>query len=120
MKNPAVQVLATMIGGFIIVVIALVYLRGSSAFAFFSGGNNKQESVEATAIRATKIQYKSSKEANTDFSQSPCLSQDLGNGYSLDVVHDPRTVEDETNQCSNPNNKLVEILPDGTIRNIIN
>ena len=124
MKNPTVQVFATIIGGFIVVFVAFIYMRGSNAFALLSRRQEVQESVEATAIRSSKNEYKKAKDSNIDFSLSPCISEDMGNGYALDIVHDPRTVEDETNTCTQKNNpqeiKLVEMLPDGTIKNIVN
>lgn len=121
MKNPAFQVLATMILGALIVVITFVYMRGTNSVQVFSTANKRQESVEAKAIRSSKVEYQKAKDSSADFAQSQCLSEDMGNGYALDVVHDPRTVEDQIATCSqNQSGKLVEILPDGTIYNIRN
>lgn len=115
--------------GLVIVMMVVIYfyltnMRGGNAAPLnFFQGKQTQESTQAFAIRATKTKYEEAKKANTDFSQSPCLAIDLGNGYALDTVHDPRIEADTANQCESFNNgtatALVEILPDGTIVNII-
>lgn len=124
MKNFLFQFIGLIIVMLVVVFYSLNNLRGGNAASLgLFQRNQPQESIQAQAIRATRTKYNEAKKANTDFSQSPCLAIDLGNGYALDVVHDPRIEADTLNQCESYTNgtvlNLVEILPDGTIVNII-
>ncbi|MDQ3239375.1 MAG: hypothetical protein M3P33_02520 [bacterium] len=90
--------------------------------AFSKNSSNKIESTHLSPIRTAKEVYKDKKEKNVDMSKSPCLSDDMGNGYALDVSHNPKIAIDDQNKCetyqSGQVKHIVEISPDGKINRI--
>lgn len=113
-----------------LVLLGLVALLvvGYTAFTIFRPGQidlksltagNKIESTEAEPIRQAKKLYDEKKKSNEDFSKSPCLSEDLGNGWAVDIIHNPRTTQDDENKCDSYEQKkvehIVEMSPDGKI-----
>lgn len=114
----------------IVLGIIAILVVGYTAFTIFRPGNvdilkaglpgtQKIESAEAEPIRAAKKLYEEKKKANEDFDQSMCLSQDVGDGWAVDIVHNPRTVKDDENKCESFEQgrvaHLIEMTPDGKI-----
>jgi len=110
-------------------IIALLIV-GYTAFSIFrpSGTpmslvgfpkDNRIESAEAEPMRQAKKLYDERKKSNEDFSNSPCLAENIADGWAVDVIHNPRTVQDEQNKCASYEQKtvehIVEISPDGKI-----
>lgn len=54
-----------------------------------------------TALREAQRIYAQKKQAGFEFSNGPCLTNDLMSGWVADLVHNPRTQEDNLpeNQC---------------------
>jgi len=109
--------------------IVAIIVVGYTAFSLFRPGsvpvfgtNKKIEAIYAEPMRLAKNVYKEKKNQKTDFSQSPCLSEDLGDGYSLDVVNNPRTILDDQNKCQSyqtgKTQHIIEMTPDGEIERI--
>lgn len=63
--------------------------------------NPGQSSEYDKAVGQALILYNQQKELGEDFSTGPCLSNDLTPGWVADIVHNPRTKEDDLpqNQC---------------------
>jgi hypothetical protein len=82
-------------------------------------GAQKIESIEGQAIQRAKKVYEEKKKAKEDFEKSPCLSEDVGDGWAVDIVHNPRVVEDDQNKCNSYEQKtvthIIEMTPDGKI-----
>ncbi|MDQ3099343.1 MAG: hypothetical protein M3Q44_06360 [bacterium] len=112
-------VLLALLGVVIVGYTAFTIIRPSSSMNFFAGSSTKIETVQASPIRSSKKIYADKKSQNTDFEKSPCLSEDMGNGYALDIVHNPREQIDDQVYCtgfSQGNVKhIVEMTPDGSI-----
>jgi hypothetical protein len=109
----------------VIAIIAVGYtmfiLFGQRSSPLFQG-SQKIESAQADAIRTSKKTYKEKKDQKVDMEASPCLSEDMGNGYALDIAHNPRLSIDEQNQCNSYKSgtvkHFVEMTPDGSILRI--
>jgi hypothetical protein len=106
-------------------IVALIIV-GYTAFTIFRPGQinilagaKKLETTEAQAIRKAKLAYEEKKKAGENFETSPCLSEDLGEGWAADIVHNPRIVEDDQNKCNSFEQgraiHLIEMTPDGKI-----
>lgn len=54
------------------------------------------------AVGQARALYELKKDARVDFTDGPCLSNDLLNGWVLDLVHKPRIASDNLaeNQCA--------------------
>lgn len=54
------------------------------------------------AIREASELFRMKRDEGMDFSNGPCLAEDIANGWSVDIVHLPRTEEDDKpeNQCA--------------------
>jgi hypothetical protein len=114
----------------IILGIIAVIIVGYTAFTMFGGGKNtaifatpnKLETVQAEPMRKAKALYKQKKSEKVDFDQSPCLSEDMGDGYALDIVHNPRMLIDDQNKCQSYEETtvkhLVEMNPEGAILSV--
>lgn len=117
MKLILLGLLAIIIVGY----TAFTIIRPTSSVNIFAG-SQKVESTQAVSIRSAKKIYADKKAQNTDFDQSPCLSEDMGNGYALDIAHNPREQIDDQVQCSSYQNgsvkHFVEMSPDGNILRI--
>lgn len=89
-------------------LILLVVLSGFflSACGADSGGgqidgDETGETEEESAIRLAQSIFQQKKEEGTDFSDGPCISDNLMEGWVADVAHDPREAVDNLpeNQC---------------------
>jgi hypothetical protein len=103
----------------IIVGYTAYNMFGASKAGSLFANTSRVETVQAQPIRAAKKVYQDKKTQKTDFDQSPCLTEDMGNGYALDIVHNPRMLIDDQNKCrayeDGSVKHLVEMTPDGTI-----
>lgn len=117
MKLILLGLLAVIIVGY----TAFTIIRPSSSANIFAG-SQKIESTHAEAIRQSRKIYSDKKAQKVDFDQSPCLSEDMGNGYALDISHNPREQIDDQVQCSSYQNgtvkHFVELSPEGNIMRI--
>lgn len=65
--------------------------------------------------------YNLAKERNLDMSSGPCLSNSLISGWVLDIVHSPRSADDDLvdNQCGTILNgqakHIIELDPEGNL-----
>jgi hypothetical protein len=82
-------------------------------------GGGKIESAQAESIRLAKKIYKEKKDQKVEMEASPCLSEDMGNGYALDIAHNPRIPKDDQVKCESvktgKTKNYIEMTPDGTI-----
>lgn len=73
------------------------------------------------AVSQAKHVYSLAKQRGVNFSTGPCLSNSLRSGWVLDIVHNPRTPEDDLpeNQCGTYLNgqatHFVELDPEGNL-----
>lgn len=116
MKLIVLGIIALLIVGY----TALTIFRPGSQMSLVSfSGSSRIESTEAEPMRQAKKLYDERKKANEDFSKSPCLAENVAGGWAVDIVHNPRTVQDEQNKCASYEQKtvehIVEISPDGKI-----
>lgn len=82
----------------IIVASFLIYSqKGDPSKNYKPGSSNELD----TAVNQAKHAYTLRKNLGTDFSDGPCLSNDLLPGWVADIVHSPRQVVDDLaqNQC---------------------
>jgi hypothetical protein len=58
-------------------------------------------SEKEKAIKAASELYRNKNMEGMDFSAGPCLAEEIMDGWSVDIVHNPRKNEDEKpeNQC---------------------
>ena len=107
--------------------LVLVAILGT-ALATFIFSNRKslvckpgQSSDLNKAICQAVILYNQQKQLGTDFSEGPCLSNDLFPGWVADIVHNPRQSIDNlpANQCQafieGRANHFVELDTEGNI-----
>ncbi len=115
MKLLLLGLLAIIIVGY----TAFTIIKPTSSANIFAGSQKKIETVQADALRRAKKLYTDKKTARTDFEQSPCLSENMGDGYALDIVHNPREQIDDQIVCSEFQQgkvrHIVEMTPDGNI-----
>lgn len=107
-----------------IIIVTFTYLTvvRSGTAPIFSASQSKIESTQAEPIRTAKKIYQDKKNQKVDMEKSPCLSDDMGDGYALDIAHNPRISLDDQVQCDSiKSGKLthfVEMTPDGKILRI--
>jgi hypothetical protein len=106
----------TAIIGFVIAALALAGFSCGNKYATVNvnvnsaaqAAKNVASSVNANtiaktaAIAAAKTLFVNAEASGTDFSDGPCLSNNLANDWVADIAHNPRTeVDDQAeNQCS--------------------
>lgn len=80
-----------------IVVVALVVVKSNKPPAYRKGSS----ALFDTAIGGALNLYKQRAREGMDMSRGPCLTNDLMNGWVVDVVHSPRETVDDLpeNQC---------------------
>lgn len=112
-------ILLSLVAVIVVGYTAFTLLNPSASRNIFAGNPQKIETVQGSAIRQAKEIYAEKKEQKIDFSQSPCLSEDMGNGYALDIVHNPRQIIDDQNLClgfmQGTVTHQVELTPDGNV-----
>jgi hypothetical protein len=113
MKLIALAIVAVILVGF------TVYSMSRPGQLNFGPMTGKIESTEAEPIRKAKTLYQNSKKNKVDFSASPCLSEDIGGGWAVDIIHNPRIVKDDEVQCTayeeGKVTHIVEMTPDGNV-----
>jgi hypothetical protein len=87
------------------------------------GGSSVSKDERARAVAAAKAAYQAAQAKGTDFSNGPCIAEQLPDlhDWSVDVAHDPR--EDVDNQAANQcqayrqgkTHHFVELDPDGNL-----
>lgn len=85
------------------------------------GGGAPASSERERAIAAALKVYKEKKAEGVDFSNGPCIAQEVIPGWAVDVAHDPRQPvdDDPANQCASyregRTQHFVELDPDGNL-----
>lgn len=88
------------------------------------GGSAKTPSgAQQQAVAAAQQVYQQAKSTGADFSNGPCIAEQLPNlpDWSVDVAHDPRQAIDDqpANQCQffrqGKTHHFVELDPDGKL-----
>jgi hypothetical protein len=82
--------------------------------------SDESETEEDQAIHLAQEIYNEQKAEGVDFSDGPCLSEDLMDGWVADIAHDPRQDVDNKpeNQCSSYGktaNHFVELDENGEV-----
>ena len=104
----------------LVVAFALVVLFVVVLVRLASSGEDLVAERERAIALAQEV-YAQKKAAGTDFSNGPCLSEDLMEGWVADIVHSPRQPVDDApeNQCQSYRSgrafRLVELDPDGNV-----
>lgn len=88
-------------------ILVLTFILVSSFFIIRFGGekrDNYKPGVSALFDKAAvqaQTQFKAKQAAGVDFSDGPCLTNDLLQGWVVDIVHNPRKPTDDLpqNQC---------------------
>lgn len=81
----------------------------------------KQKADRDLAIAKAQELYRAALYEGTDFSDGPCLSDDLMDGWVADIAHDPRQAvdDDPANQCeaylNGTADHFVELNTDGEL-----
>jgi hypothetical protein len=87
------------------------------------GGSSASSSEQQQAIAAAKQVYQKARANGTDFSNGPCIAEQLSDlpNWSVDVAHDPRQPVDDqpANQCrayrQGKTHHFVELDSDGNL-----
>lgn len=104
----------------LIIAFALVFLFIFVLVRLASSGADVVAERERAIALAQEL-YAQQRADGMDFSQGPCLSEDLMAGWVADIVHSPRKPVDDLpeNQCQNYRSgkafRLVELDPDGNV-----
>ena len=83
---------------FVIVVVSiLTVVLNQKSNAYVEGDSVEIDSL----VLKAKVLYEKAKSEGMDFSNGPCLSDYLEFGWVVDIVHEPRTPEDDLhkNMC---------------------
>ncbi len=106
--------------GYISLLIVVLIAAWWSVKSF--RGSSKESQVNSTeAIAAAKALYLQQKSAQTNFSNGPCLSNEVISNWAVDIAHNPRIPIDNLpqNQCSSYQEgkvkHFVELDPDGNL-----
>lgn len=87
-------------------IFILLFITGLSTFIYLSG--DKKDSYKPgvlplydSVVGSARTIYQQKKQDGVDFSQGPCLSNEIMKDWVLDLVHNPRTLVDDlvANQC---------------------
>lgn len=81
----------------IVLVSTLTVWMNQKPDAYIEGQSTK---IDSLVVKA-KVLYEKAKSEGMDFSNGPCLSDYLEFGWVVDIVHNPRTPEDDLhkNMC---------------------
>ncbi len=84
----------------LIVLLVITVTSGVVLFIDLNDGKASNAEIKAAFDGATNL-YHQAKFRKVDLQSGPCLSNDLMPGWVADLVHDPRTPQDELreNQC---------------------
>ena len=104
----------------LVVAFALVFL-----FIFvlvrLAGSGEDLVAERERAVAQAQALYAQQRADGVDFSKGPCLAEELIEGWAADIVHTPRTAEDDLpeNQCQSYRAgrafRIVELDPDGNV-----
>ncbi len=107
---------------FSLTIIALIILVGLGAyFLIFYDKNMTPQDERDLAIQKAQEIYKQLKAQGVDFSNGPCIAEELMPGWVADIAHNPRQAVDNLpeNQCQNFRNgkaqHFVELDPEGNV-----
>ncbi|HEX7104056.1 MAG TPA: hypothetical protein VF201_15535 [Nitrolancea sp.] len=87
------------------------------------GGSSVSKDERTRAVSAAQVAYATAQAKGTDFSNGPCISEQLADlpDWSVDVAHDPRESVDNqpANQCQayrqGTTHHFVELDPNGKL-----
>ena len=84
----------------LLIVVAIIGLWVVKSLT--SSSKSENAPLQTEAIAKAKALYIQQKSAGIDFSDGPCLSNDLLPAWVADIVHEPRQSADDLpqNQCS--------------------
>ena len=100
----------------LIATLGVAYLRTDESILGVTISDDR-----SAAIEEAYLVYERYKQEDLDFSNGPCLSNELIQDWVLDIVHDPRTEVDDQpgNQCRDyilgVAHHFVEIDPEGKL-----
>lgn len=109
-------VVTLLVSSGMIATLGVAYLRTGETILGVTISNDRN-----TAIEEAYLVYERYKQEGLDFSNGPCLSNELIQDWVLDIVHDPRTEEDNKseNQCRDyilgVAHHFVELDPEGNL-----
>lgn len=89
----------------VLLTLSLVVIILTAFFTLLFNANSSDKSVSKseidTAVNQAQYIYRQKKLMGEDFSNGPCLSNDLLPGWVIDIVHSPRVEIDDLsqNQC---------------------
>jgi len=84
----------------LLIVVAIIGLWAVKSLT--SSNSPESAPLQTEAVAKAKALYLQQKSAGVDFSDGPCLSNDLLPGWVADIAHEPRQSVDDLpqNQCS--------------------
>ena len=100
----------------LLATLGAAYLRTGESILGITISNDRN-----AAIEEAHLVYERYKQEGLDFSNGPCLSNELIHDWVLDIARDPRTEEDDKseNQCRDfvlgVAHHFVELDPDGNL-----
>lgn len=100
----------------LVATLGVAYLRTGASILGVTISNDR-----TAAIEEAYLVYERYKQEGLDFSNGPCLSNELIQGWVLDIAHDPRIEEDDKpeNQCRDyilgVAEHFVELDPEGNL-----
>ncbi|RIK46815.1 MAG: hypothetical protein DCC58_01990 [Chloroflexi bacterium] len=99
--------------------LLLVALLTSATVSCIREGVSDDE--KARAIAAALAVYEQQKQAGVDFSDGPCIAEEVIDDWSVDIAHNPRQEVDNKpeNQCQyyrdGKTHHFVELTPEGEL-----
>jgi len=87
--------------GFVSLILAVAIIGWWTVKSLTKGGTSQNAPLETEAVAKAKALYLQEKLQGKDFSQGPCLAEDLLPGWVADIAHNPREPIDDLpeNQC---------------------
>ncbi len=116
-----------------VLLLVLLVIVATSAITYFTSRKNLGDEIKSAdyrrgeirmvdkAVDIAKTVYQQQKKEGKDFSQGPCLTNDLMEDWVADIAHDPRVNIDNLseNQCvaylEGRAHHFVELDPDGNL-----
>lgn len=97
MKTKSNHLLFALVLVFILVTASLIYFPSRKPTDYKKGESKQIDDI----VEQAKLLYRQKQIEGMNFSSGPCLSDDVEEGWVVDVVHDPRQSIDNRseNQC---------------------
>jgi hypothetical protein len=99
-------------------VLLMLALAGALAGCIRDGASNEEQ---AEAVAAALVVYEQKALSGEDFSNGPCIAEEVIDDWSVDIAHDPRQEIDDQpdNQCQyyrdGKTHHFVELTPEGEL-----